>query len=105
MSNETKHTPGPWVAQREETEDSEKYVIDASGGGYTVCVAVTICGRGEDEANASLIAAAPELLSACEHAVTLLSPFEDAGLSLGLGPDALYPIKSAIVKAKGGKND
>jgi hypothetical protein len=73
--------------------------------GHTFYIAETIGGKDEEEANARLIAAAPDLLSACEHAMTLLSPFDDAGLSLGLGPDALYPIKSAIVKAKGGKND
>lgn len=108
MSNEIKHTPGPWAAKkgvgwyvvRSAHSQDDNFAI-AVGSNKTSLVDAPTGDDAEAKANARLIAAAPELLSACEHAMTLLSPFDDAGLSLGLGSDALYPIKSAIAKARG----
>lgn len=52
--------------------------------------------RDEEIANAKLIAAAPELLAACEKAEELLSPFEESGF---LGEHALNIVRAAIAKA------
>lgn len=64
----TKHTPGPWAVD----PDDSDYVIDATGN--HVCAmhacfsASTVdCGSRQDrEANAHLIAAAPDLLEMLE---------------------------------------
>lgn len=61
------HTPGPW-SMRDETER----VFAEDGWGL-----VADCGQsvraGEIEANARLIAAAPELLAAAEYALARLT--------------------------------
>lgn len=41
-----------------------------------------------------------DLLAACRHALKLLEPFADQELSLGLGSNALTPIRAAISKAE-----
>lgn len=57
MSNETKHTPGPW--------DAENEVVTLSNVVGEKIVALSAPGRTYEEqlANAKLIAAAPELLA------------------------------------------
>lgn len=60
-----KHTPGKWVADREYESDDRTFVHCAGR-------AIADCANGygaEDEANASLIAAAPELLAALKMMV------------------------------------
>ena len=77
MSNETKWTPGPWVAY-ENAEDKCFYVAQQDGAPYTpdysdVCGLECRTWSGErtivQQANAHLIAAAPELYAALEDAV------------------------------------
>ena len=72
----TKHTPGPW---RIDVNGSEEWSVDYDGPSSTymticgarpqpVCFAVEPSAYGNDEeveANARLIAAAPDLLDAC----------------------------------------
>jgi hypothetical protein len=65
------HTPGPWAVAGESYNDHEAYVIEA--GGRTICwTASSLDDAGievitaEDDANADLLAAAPDLLSALE---------------------------------------
>ncbi len=62
-----KHTPGPWHTIREGS--STVYVESRIGGGWVQEVSScgpTANGSEEQEANARLIAAAPELLDALE---------------------------------------
>lgn len=66
----TKHTPAPWFTKREGF--STVYVEARIGGGWIQEVAA--CGPTEDgqlqqEANARLIAAAPELLEALKAVI------------------------------------
>jgi len=81
------HTPGPWITQQIKPH---KYAIDPhliTSGSMHVCEV--------DGANdARLIAAAPELLAACEDAIRLL----DEHRMLGLTYDTL---DEAIKKARG----
>lgn len=70
----TKHTPGPWVTKREGF--STVYVEARIGGGWIQEVAAcgpTDAGREQQEANASLIAAAPDLLEALKDMHQVLS--------------------------------
>ena len=58
----SKHTPGPWEAR--EHSDGSHWFVDWDGG-WTA-------GDELSEANARLIAAAPELLEACEACFGML---------------------------------
>lgn len=69
MKNETmsKHTPGPWVLE----DKGYKYIVHKPGDGYItrdVCrIDSSTMSAFNQEANARLIAAAPELLEfVCE---------------------------------------
>jgi hypothetical protein len=71
---ETKHTPGPWQTLPEEADKAYIRVRGTRlGSRYKVANVVTLDYAGvhpreaeETRANARLIAAAPELLEACE---------------------------------------
>ena len=61
-ANDTKHTPGPWIAEKDET--AEVWDIRCEDG----TVAMTDDWDKEtNEANARLIASAPELLAALKN--------------------------------------
>ena len=99
MATQTKHTPGPWKT------DSIYVVAEVSGGrpGGEVIIRCgrTVPGAGnkqEDEANAALTAAAPDLLEALREIIVLSEP--------GPWPDPVGDVieataKAAIAKAEG----
>lgn len=61
----SKHTPGPWAYQ----EDSDAYTHIVRGPGNRFICQLAQTTSAEIEANARLIAAAPELLGALSRAV------------------------------------
>lgn len=63
----SKHTPRPWKAR---LHDAPQWLITTKGDEFG-CICTTIMGN--DEANARLIAAAPNLLEACKKAITCAS--------------------------------
>lgn len=64
-----KHTPGPWEV-RKYPEMPNRCVIGSVLGSGGQGIAHTVgLGKGTDEANAQLMAAAPELLEALEACV------------------------------------
>ena len=81
-----KHTPGPWKV-------GSKYPTDiyADRAGHAIAQTCNPQVDGECEANARLIAAAPELLLACQN---LMMALDDSDMS----PDFVY-ARSAIKKA------
>lgn len=88
-----KHTPKPWKAAFEE---DGIWVTGPDQNANVICDIVGRIANGkqhteEDEANALLIAAAPELLAACEIAAA----------ALGTYPDRRSQVLAAIAKAKG----
>lgn len=92
---EFKGTPGPWVV------DEREYVIDKEGK----CVAAFggIIADHEDEANATICAAAPDLLQALVDIVTSTTAFHSA-LEVEHDCDGVELIKraqAAINKALG----
>jgi len=99
------HTPGPWSAEL----DCEQPVITSLGAFDEPQIAVVSDGdpRVETEANARLIAAAPEMLEALERASREL---EWADKNCQIKPlagvstfkIALVKINAAIAKATGG---
>ena len=94
------HTPGPWSIH----DRAKTAVVDSSG------IVVAACGshsnnlrdagelEAEQQANAHLIAAAPELLAALQH-------LRDAfiGTSIEVQADAMRNARAAIAKATGVK--
>ena len=83
------HTPGPWRTEGD---------IIVGEDGFDVAV-ISVDSTYEDD-NAALIAAAPELLAACE-ALLLYGLAIDALSLAGIADDVLNPIAKAIKKAKG----
>ena len=97
MPTKHKHTPGPWIARcdRHSASNRMALVITTASSASKRVQAIDCTGSAEsyggDCANARLIAAAPELLAACEAAMA-------DGLLAG---ETLNKIATAIVNATG----
>lgn len=98
-----KHTPGPW----EWGSTGMGYAVKGDGGGHTVVFTNTAsCSKAalrrnvtkddEEQANACLIAAAPELLANLEFAVKLLGSFPAVS-----GTAQVEHMRNVIAKARG----
>jgi hypothetical protein len=104
---ESAHTPGPWtVASVENTLRGRVYFVRAIREGKPVVVAD--CGltaespptRAECEANARLIAAAPELLAALKTLIRAVADAGKEGTAGDLGR-AESQARAALAKAEG----
>lgn len=90
-----KHTPGPW-----------RYKPDINGSNYMLVYCSSLASEGDNlrgycgEANARLIAAAPDLLEALEMVRDADNDCRRDGLRVIPGP-ARAKIDAAIAKAKG----
>ena len=92
------HTPGPWDV---EPKGSRHFVDGADGLTVAYLDRAGVRERIEIEANALLIAAAPELIEALE---AVLPDLEHYVATHGPGPDKRLAIaRAAIAKAKGGE--
>lgn len=114
MSKEAKHTPGPWVFHKSDNFGS--YSFCAYSQSPLKCMAsfqvyahtygndaATIAKLGRAEANARLIAAAPELLETASRVMAIL---EEHGPSivphlLDSDDNAGQRLRDAIAKATG----
>ena len=95
-----KNTPGPWKIEEYSEGTLEVHGVD----GKCVC---TLFGHYEDDSTvyptARLIAAAPELLEACEDAIECLEEFlEDVTDDSGANVDnpLLVKLRAAVKKAE-----
>lgn len=94
----TKHTPGPWYVQ----DDHGKRWIETEGNDDTIAEVHRRKRKGsvysceEAGANADLIAAAPDLLSALQG---LLAAYEDPGNTGSTHEDKVQAARDAISKA------
>ena len=99
------HTPGPWAISHQ-PDTANRQVDDAAGRQITYCpVHCKSVPLPEAQANARLIAAAPELLAACKLALeTAENWIHDQldGTSM-VEPELadLEPVRQAIAKAEG----
>ena len=98
------HAPGPWMVQtvREQTgfRMVRTYVLDGAGGDPVAMVQAN--SAEEEEANARLIAAAPDLLEALEGLLVFAEAAETKALVGDEG--CLWPVecaRAAIAKATG----
>jgi hypothetical protein len=116
MKTNTQHTPGPWIRLHEDKEDKlpiqTKAIVteNASFGGVGEVIAWSnnYCARAS-EANANLIAAAPELLASETQFVQLCN-----NLAVALTEDQIteaireltshcHAARAVISKATGGQ--
>jgi hypothetical protein len=91
-------TPGPWnVCRQNPSPTTGEWMIAGAKPGYLA--EVRNCGSGDVEANARLIAAAPDLLDALNRVLPQYEALlKDCGLrSLGTADQA----RAAIAKAEG----
>ena len=88
---ESMHTPGPWQQGRYGPESFE-----VQGEHRTLAIVRPVFSDAVTLANARLIAAAPELLAACERALAFVESMPDND-NVGLA-DCL---RAAIAKAEG----
>jgi hypothetical protein len=95
---ETKHTPGPWQAS--ENGFLRMGVRDASGAWMTYKAGEDYMGPKQLEANAKLIAAAPDLLEAleCLKREVILSDVDMAYIDTHFKP-WIEKARAAIAKA------
>lgn len=94
--SDTKHTPGPW-------NQDDQFVRDASGLSIAHCGSDRPGGKAIARANATLIAAAPDLLAACDELqacflVTSQDNFAKAATNYQIA-QAVLKVRAAIAKA------
>ena len=108
----TEHTPGPWhvcvpdhrgfaVAPGEDMcEAGNPYIMSDWGHRGKNGVDLRCLHMGEAAANARLIAAAPELLAACEYLMGAMTPKQLHGKPGAGEPAGITMARAAIAKAR-----
>jgi hypothetical protein len=96
MTQTAQHTPAPWTLDTPEP-DGEIIVMDEQGVSIATCWKQPLDPSEWVEANAQLIAAAPELLDALESTLHCVEYYhEHEGAS-----ETLTECRRAIAKARG----
>ncbi len=91
----TNHTPGPWSLVGMLIEAPREQAICSMKPPH-------FNGYANAEANARLIASAPDLLAACQNAANVLAALATGHLeSIDRDSPALAQLRAAIAKAKG----
>ena len=85
----SKHTPGPWSVEHDFMDESAFAILSDD------CVVATAWGNDHVDANAHLIAAAPDMLEALRGVVDTCRADCPAGLP------ALSDARAALAKAEG----
>jgi hypothetical protein len=99
MSN-TKHTPGPWTQYRD-SRGNVRIQGNVQGGPVAFIEEMNNTGGTEqDHANARLIAAAPDLLAACQEIIDGMVDGKNS-TNKNVTMYAIQMVKSAIAKATG----
>ena len=95
MTTKPTHTPGPWIYELNEAANN---FFVGQPHGPTVAL-VSSMARGHIEANARLIAAAPDLLAAC---LELLDLFNSGRIrEAAYRESAIVDARAAIARAEG----
>lgn len=93
-----KYTPGPWVARNATLPKSGviRWVILETDNGFTLAdTGSADTPKHQDEANAHLLAAAPDLLEACKAALEIRNKYGTSGAPVS------KQLEAAIQKAEG----
>ena len=107
MNTNAKHTPGPWENHK---WNCEEHQISAKGGTIAlVSHSHSLVSEAEADANARLMASAPDLLSALKSAVSYLEANRPKGNIREIFHQlneyengVLKPARAAIAQAEGG---
>ena len=100
-TEKVKHTPGPWTLTEHSGKYTPRHIIRSKNAAIIEFASFGSVGIEQREANARLIAAAPELLEALEQAHTLIG---ELLIDNVLGEDVIPvhdAMMAAIRKAKG----
>lgn len=102
--NQLKATPGPWEASIwiEQPGNRLKPMVGASGVTIAITNPAPICQEHECEANAHLIAAAPEMYEVLDFAVSILESLEPHDDTLE-ARGAIIDAKKVLANARGEK--
>ena len=96
------HTLGPWkwhAAKHDDGRNNGSVISGADTGlAYCICKAPQFATEKDWAANARLIAAAPELLDACEG---LLSALDEDCQSPSRRDELMFAARAAVAKARG----
>jgi hypothetical protein len=97
------HTPGPWVEFNAIDSDGNSLpCVIATAGNICIVEQWATGGCEESQANARLIAAAPDMLAALEMAVGRWDKYGPPECMYGAGDGRMIgQMKAAIAKAKG----
>lgn len=96
----SKHTPGPWqVGMAFDNYGETEIAIEHMTPAGNLVVAVALGGLQGQDANARLIAAAPDLLGALQVMLRDYTAVHDIG-DVEMQP-AIYQARAAIAKATG----
>ena len=93
---EAKFTPGPW--QWNEADD--RWALYITGAQARLVVEISAVGE-INEANANLIAAAPDLYAACDTALPVLTILESGSATPGQVESAIRKLRAALARARG----
>lgn len=98
------HTPGPWVVGGASGNEGEAREIVAASRTIAWSASTWDEDEGdvvteEDDANAHLIAAAPELLAVCREMAEIIHAMSEGGVGLAAG--AAAPYMAVIRRAEG----
>ena len=96
MKTQTKHTAGPWRVVPYPKDQNRGYYIEAQSFG--IAEVHDPSGFLNDEANAALIAAAPEMLEACKYVIQWHRE-HDSGEGELFGLDFVTTCINAVRKA------
>lgn len=94
MKNQTKHTAGPWEVYGETGTGRDGTPVYGIGFGLSGQLGEIVGNK-----NAALVAAAPELLEACQNSLAILKTFRDSG-QYNI-PRHIVNLEQAIAKAEG----
>ncbi len=92
-------TPGPWVVGV--NKNTGRPATEVWAHSEALCVASGFGDGPESEANAQLIASAPELLAACEHALDTFGGVRPSEWAVASRAE-FDLLTTAIAKARGG---
>lgn len=103
-SIDSKHTPGPWTADRSGDGRKDRFIrsgriLEGATGGVAVCRVCNALPHSENEANMTLIASAPELLQKLKGAQVWLELAVEEMRGKGIEPGFKYAEVIAEIEA------
>lgn len=102
----TMHTPGPWFLDDAQPGDRFRYVMAGKGDAFGYICRISTNGNANPEADARLIAAAPELLEAAQLVLAWYEAENDHSKAdfyqrMQMCRDSEDAVRAAIARATG----